>query len=72
MSDYFNLSPYSQTEYSVCRPLINSYSTRPNISCPNRILNPVLTAILKCHDSPSPTKNPKPIKSQEDLFSNHA
>jgi hypothetical protein len=35
------------------------YPTRPNISCPNRIQNPVSTAILKCHDSPSPTKNPK-------------
>jgi hypothetical protein len=35
------------------------YPTRPNILCPNRIQNPVSTAILKCHDSPSPTKNPK-------------
>ena len=34
------------------------YPTWPNISCPNRIQNPVSTAILKCHDSPSPTKNP--------------
>jgi hypothetical protein len=55
----FYSSPYSQTEYSICRPLINSYSTRPNISCPNRIQNPVSTTILKCHDSPYPTKNPK-------------
>jgi hypothetical protein len=58
MSDYFNPSPYTQMEYSICRPLINSYSTQPNISCPNRIQNSVSTAILKCHDSPSPTKNP--------------
>jgi hypothetical protein len=72
MSDYFNLSPYSQTEYSVCRPLINSYSTQPNISCLNRTQNPVSTAILKYHDSPSPTKNPNLIKSQDELFSNHA
>jgi hypothetical protein len=28
--------------------------------------------LFKYHDSPSPTKNPKPIKSQDDLFSNHA
>jgi hypothetical protein len=48
------------------------YPTRPNISCPNRTQNPVSTAILKYHDPISPTKNPKPIKSQDDLFSNHA
>jgi hypothetical protein len=68
----FYPSPYSQTEYSVCRPLINSYSTQPSIfvSKPNSKLNPA--AILKYHASPSPTKNPKPIKSQDDLFSNHA
>jgi hypothetical protein len=59
MSDYFNLSPSSQTECSTCRPLINSYSTQPNILCPNRTQNPVSTAILKYHESPSPTKNPK-------------
>jgi hypothetical protein len=59
MSDYFNPSPSSQTECSTCRPLINSYSTRPNISCPNRTQNPVSTTILKYHKSPSPTKNPK-------------
>jgi hypothetical protein len=35
------------------------YLTRPNISCPNRIQNPVSTMILKCHDSPSPTKKSK-------------
>jgi hypothetical protein len=35
------------------------YPTRPNISCPNRIQIPVSTTILKSHDSPSPTKNPK-------------
>ena len=63
MSDYFNPSPYSQTECSICRPLINSYSTQPNISCPNQIQNPVSTAILKCHDSPSPTK----IQSRSNL-----
>jgi hypothetical protein len=68
----FYPSPYSQTEYSICRPPINSYSTQPNISCPNQIQNPASTAILKYHDSPSPTKIPKPIKSQDDLFSNHA
>jgi hypothetical protein len=33
------------------------YRTRPNISCPNRIQIPVLTTILKCHDSPSPTSS---------------
>jgi hypothetical protein len=48
------------------------YLTRPNISCANQIQNLVSTAILKCHDPISPTKNPKPIKSQDDLFSNHA
>jgi hypothetical protein len=30
------------------------------VSKPNS--KPTPTAILKCHDSPSPTKNPKPIK----------
>jgi hypothetical protein len=44
------------------------YLTRTNISCPNRIQNPVSTAILKCHDSPSPTKNIKPIKSLRETF----
>jgi hypothetical protein len=68
----FYSSPYSQTECSICRPLINSYSTRPNISCLDWTQNPVSTAILKYHDSPSPTKNPKSIKSQDNLFSNHA
>jgi hypothetical protein len=47
------------------------YPTRSNISCPNRSENPVSIAILKYHYSPSPTKNPKPIKSLDDLFSNH-
>jgi hypothetical protein len=32
MSDYFNPSPYSQTEYSICRPLINFHPTRLNTS----------------------------------------
>jgi hypothetical protein len=41
------------------------YPTRPNISCPNRIKNPVLTAILKCHDSPSPSK--KKSKADQNL-----
>ena len=72
MSDYFNLSPYSQTEYSVYRPLINSYSTQPSIFVSKPNSKPTPVAILKYHDSPSPTKNPKPIKSQDDLFSNHA
>jgi hypothetical protein len=54
-----NPTPYSHTEYSVRRPLIISYSTRPSISCPNRIQNPVSTAILNYHTSPSPTTNPK-------------
>jgi hypothetical protein len=48
------------------------YPTRPIISCPNQTQNLVSTAIIKYHDSPSPTKNPKPIKSQDELFSNHA
>jgi hypothetical protein len=40
------------------------YPTRPNISCPNRTQNLVSTAILKYHDSRSPTKNPKPISGR--------
>jgi hypothetical protein len=52
----FYPSPYSQTECSICRPLINSYSTRPSISCLDRTQNPVSTTILKCHDPISPTK----------------
>jgi hypothetical protein len=64
----FYLNPYSQTEYSICHPLINSYSTRPNISYPNRTQNPASTAILSCHDSISPTKNPKPIGSLRETF----
>jgi hypothetical protein len=68
----FYSDPYSQTEYSICRPLNQFYPFRPNILCSNRTQNPVSTAILKCHDPISPTKNPKPIKSQDELFSNHA
>jgi hypothetical protein len=34
------------------------YPTRLNIPCSNRTRNPVSTAILKYHDSPSPTKIP--------------
>jgi hypothetical protein len=64
----FYPSPYSQTEYSICRPLINSYSTQLNISCPNRIQNPASVAILKCHDSPSPTKNPKAGRIQRQFI----
>jgi hypothetical protein len=37
MSDYFNPSPYSHTEYSICRPLINSYPTWLNTSVSNPI-----------------------------------
>jgi hypothetical protein len=54
-----NPTPYSQAEYSVRCPLIISYSTQPNISCPNQIQNPVSTAILNYHTSTSPTTNPK-------------
>jgi hypothetical protein len=36
-----NLTPYSQTECSICRPLINFYPTRPNTLCLNRIENPL-------------------------------
>jgi hypothetical protein len=68
----FYSDPYSQTEYSICRPLNQFYPFRPNILCSNRTQNPVSTAIFKYHDSPSPTKNPKPVESQDDLFSNHA
>ena len=35
-----NPTPYSQTECSICRPLINFYPTRPNTLCLNRIENP--------------------------------
>jgi hypothetical protein len=72
MSDYFDPSPYSHTEYLVCRPLIIYYPTQPNISKSESNSKPASTAILKYHNSPSHTKNPNPIKSQDDLFSNHA
>jgi hypothetical protein len=47
---------------SLREPLINSYSTQPStvVSEPNS--KPTLVMILKCHDSPSLTKNPKQIK----------
>jgi hypothetical protein len=67
-----NPTPYFQTECSICRHQINFIRLGQISLCPNRTQNPVSTAILKYHDSPSPTKNPKPIKSQDDLFSNHA
>jgi hypothetical protein len=71
MFDYFNSNPYSQKKYSVCHPLINFYPIRLNISVSNSISKSASTAILKCHDSPSPTKNLKPIKSHGNLISNH-
>jgi hypothetical protein len=65
----FNPNPYSQMEYSVCRPLINSYSTQPSTVASKLNSKPTPAAILKCHDSPSPTKNPRPFKSlRETLF----
>jgi hypothetical protein len=68
MSDYFNPSPYSHTEYSICRPLINYYPIRLSISVSNPISKSASTAILKCHDSLSPTKNPKPIRNLRETF----
>jgi hypothetical protein len=47
------------------------FPTRPNILCLNRIEKSRIDNDFKYHDSPSPTKNPKPIKSQDDLFLNH-
>ena len=44
-------SPYSQTEYSVCRPLINFYPIRLNISVSNPISKSTSAAIFKYHDS---------------------
>ena len=44
------------------------YPTRLNIPCSIRTQNPVSTAILKYYDSPSPTKNPKPIKCLRETF----
>jgi hypothetical protein len=50
MSDYFNPSPYSQTEYSICRPLINFYPTQLNTSVfdPNSKIN--IGDDFKCRD----------------------
>jgi hypothetical protein len=56
----FYPDPYTQTEYSVCRPLINSYSTRLNTSMSDLISKKSTSAMIsKCHDLSSPTKNPK-------------
>jgi hypothetical protein len=44
------------------------YPTRPSISCLDRTQNPVSTTILKYHDSPSPNKNPKLIRSLRETF----
>jgi hypothetical protein len=37
MFDYFNPNLHSQKKYSVCRPLIKSYSTQLNTSVSNPI-----------------------------------
>jgi hypothetical protein len=50
MFDYFNPSPDSQTEYSICHPLINFYPTRLNTSVfdPNSKIN--IGDDFKCRD----------------------
>ena len=63
-----NPTPYSQTEYSVCRPLINSYSTQPSIFVSKPNSKPNSTTILKSHNPISQTKNPKPIRSLRETF----
>jgi hypothetical protein len=72
MFDYFNPNPYSQKEYSICRPRINFIRLGQISHVRTELKTPLSTAILKYHDPISPTKNPRPIKSQDDLFSNHA
>jgi hypothetical protein len=55
----FYSDPYPPTESSVCRPLINFYPIRLNVSISNPISKSTTTAILKYHDSPSSTKKSK-------------
>jgi hypothetical protein len=55
----FNPNLYSLAESLMCRPLINSYLTRLNISMSDPNSKPTSAVILKCHDSPFLTKNPK-------------
>jgi hypothetical protein len=66
MSDYFiRVRTFTRnTQYVVSNQI---YPTQPNISCPNRVKNPVSTAILNCHASPSPTKS-ETNRSQFMLF----
>jgi hypothetical protein len=42
----FNPNLYSQTKYSVCRPLINSYLTQLNISVSNSISKESTSAMI--------------------------
>jgi hypothetical protein len=59
MFDYFNPNPYSQKEYSVCRPLIKSYSTQLNtyVFDPNSKIN--IGDDFKCRDLSLSILNPK-------------
>jgi hypothetical protein len=55
----FNPNLYSPAESLMCRPLINSYPTQLNISVSEPNSKPTSVTILKCHDLPFLTKNPK-------------
>ena len=70
LSPKINLTPYYQTECSICRYQIN-FIRLGQISQVRTKFKTHIDSNFKSHDSPSSTKNPKPIKSQDDLFSNH-
>jgi hypothetical protein len=55
----FYPDPYSQTEYSVCRPLINSYSTQLNTSVSDPISKINIGDDFKCRDLSLSIINPK-------------
>jgi hypothetical protein len=50
MSDYFIRIRTRKRKYSVCRPLIDSYPTRPNISMFEPNSKPASAMIFKCRD----------------------
>ena len=51
-----NPTPYSQTECSICRPLINFIRLGQISHVRTELKTPYRQRFLKCHDSLSPTK----------------
>jgi hypothetical protein len=70
MSDYFIRICTSKQNALLRRSLINSYPTLSNISMSESDSNLISAVILKCHHSPSLTKEKQPSQVNRYLFWN--